>query len=327
MAAMKPAHGKRPAPSRPAPSRPPPSLLAGVDLNLLLALDALLSERSVTRAAQRLGQTQSSLSHTLRRLRALLGDPLFVKTQKGMQPTALAAELGPPLRRALAEIEGALRSRPRFDPATSTRHFTIASSDYGTLLLVPRLMARLSRLAPGLGIAVRATIERSPEELCAGQLDLLLGAVPPQPADILGRRLLADRFVCLLRREHPVLEEGLTLERYIALGHVLISPMGVGATWVDPVLERLGLSRRIALRVPQYLAAPHVVAETDLVLTIAARVARALRGSLPLVEVAPPLEIPGFSISAYWHAQRHDDAGHRFLREQLFAVAAEVEAG
>lgn len=119
---------------------------------------------------------------------------------------------------------------------------------------------------------------------------------------------------------------GLTLARYVELGHVLISPMGIGATWVDPALERLGLSRRIALRVPQYLAAPHVVAQADLVLTLAARVARALRGSLPLVEVPPPLDIPGFSISACWHPQRHDDAGHRFLREQLFAIASEVEA-
>lgn len=121
-----------------------------------------------------------------------------------MQPTALTAELGPPLRRALDEIEGALRSRPRFTPATSTRHFSLASSDYGTLLLVPRLMARLAGLAPGISLTVRQTTERSPEELCAGQLDLLLGAVPPQPADLLARRLLADRFACLPRREHPV---------------------------------------------------------------------------------------------------------------------------
>lgn len=185
-------------------------MLAGIDLNLLVALDALLLERSVTRAAQRIGMTQSSLSHVLRRLRALLGDPLFIKTPRGMQPTALARD---------------------------------------------------------------------------------------------GR---------------------LSLEQYVALPHLLISLMGRGATWVDPVLERLGLRRRIALRVPQYLAAPHIIAETDLILTIATRVARALRGALPLREVPPPVEIPGFTISAYWHAHRQDDAGHRFLREQLFAVAAEV---
>lgn len=340
MAAMKRAHrarstppprskrAKAPAPpSCPAsPSGPPlPSLLAGIDLNLLVALDALLLERSVTRAAQRIGMTQSSLSHVLRRLRALLGDPLFIKTPRGMQPTALAAELGPPLRGALGAIEEALRTRPRFDAKRSSRAFTLASSDYGILLLLPRLVARLQRLAPGISLAVRPATDKSAEELCAGELDLLLGAVPPQPADILSRRLLSDRFVCLLRAEHPLARDGrLSLDQYVALPHLLISPMGRGATWVDPVLERLGLRRRIALRVPQYLAAPHIVAETDLVLTIAARVARALRGALPLREVPPPVEIPGFSISAYWHAHRQDDAGHRFLRELLFAIAAEV---
>lgn len=304
-------------------------MLAGIDLNLLVALDALLLERSVTRAAQRIGMTQSSLSHVLRRLRTLLDDPLFIKTPRGMQPTALAAELGPPLRGALGAIEEALRTRPRFDAKSSSRAFTLASSDYGILLLLPRLMARLQRLAPGISLAVRPATDKSAEELCAGELDLLLGAVPPQPADILARRLLSDRFVCLLRADHPLApaldrDGKLSLDQYVALPHLLISPMGRGATWVDPVLERLGLRRRIALRVPQYLAAPHIVAETDLILTIAARVARALRGALPLREVPPPVPIPGFSISAYWHAHRQDDAGHRFLREQLFAIAAEV---
>lgn len=309
-----------------APKQPKPisSSLAGVDLNLLVALDVLLIERSVTRAARRLGLTQSALSHVLARLRRLLADPLLLKTPRGMLPTTLALELEAPLRSALGELEQALRSRPRFDPATSRRQFTIGSTDYGTLVLVPQLMRRVAAAAPGVSLTVLPMTASSPQELSSGALDLVLGAIPPDVPEVMGRRLVDEHFVCLVRREHPVVRSKLTLDEYCALSHVLISPMGGGSTWVDPVLERLGKQRHIALRVPHYLVAPLIVAETDLIVTVAARVARALGSALPLREVAPPVAIPGFSVSMYWHPGRTDDPGHRWLREQLAAVASEV---
>lgn len=322
---MKSVHHIKPKCSS-APRQPTPlsSALAGVDLNLLVALDVLLIERSVTRAARRLGVTQSALSHVLGRLRRLLDDPLLIKTPRGMMPTALALDLEAPLRSALGEIEQALRSRPRFDPATSRRQFTIGCTDYGTLVLVPQLMRRVAAAAPGVSLIVLPTTTSSPQELAAGALDLVLGAIPPDVPDVMGRRLVDEHFVCLVRRDHPQVRTRLTLEQYCALSHVLISPMGGGSTWVDPVLERLGKRRHIALRVPHYLVAPQIVAETDLIVTVAARVARALGASLPLREVAPPVAIPGFSVSMYWHPGRTNDPGHRWLREQLAAVASEV---
>lgn len=322
---MKSIHQTKPK-CTPAPRHPTPrsSALARLDLNLLVALDVLLIERSVTRAARRLGLTQSALSHMLGRLRRMLDDELLIKTPGGMVPTALALDLEAPLRSALHEIEQALRSRPRFEPTTSRRQFTLASADYGTLVLVPRLMRRVATAAPGVSLTVLTLNADSPQELATGMLDLVLGAIPPDVPDVMCRRLVDEQFICLVRRDHPQVRKKLSLEQYCALSHVLISPMGGGSTWVDPVLERLGKRRHIALRVPHYLVAPLIVAETDLIVTVARRVVRALGGSLPLREVAPPVAIPGFSVSMYWHPGRSEDPGHRWLREQLIAVAGDV---
>lgn len=327
MPVMKTAHGKKlragAVPTLPARVR---STLAGVDLNLLVALDALLVERNVTRAAQLLGMTQSALSHVLARLRLLFDDPLLIKTPRAMVPTALALGLEAPLRSALGELAQTLRRRPRFDPATSRRQFTIASADYATLVLIPKLMQRITAEAPLVSVVVQPTTVDSPRELPTGQLDLVLGAIPPEIPDVFGRRLLEERFVCLVRRDHPTVGATLTLEQYVALPHVLISPVGSGVSWVDPVLERQGLRRHIALRVPHYLVAPPIVAETNMILTVAARVAKALGAALPVREVAPPIAIPDFTVSMYWHVQRSDDPGHKWLRELLAAVAGEVIA-
>lgn len=322
---MKSIHQAKPK-CTPAPRHPTPlsSALARLDLNLLVAFDVLLVERSVTRAARRLGLTQSALSHMLGRLRRMLDDELLIKTPGGMVPTALALDLEAPLRGALHEIEQALRSRPRFEPATSRRQFTLASADYGTLVVVPRLMRRVAAAAPGVSLTVLPLNADSPQELATGMLDLVLGAIPPDVPDVMGRRLVDEQFICLVRGDHPQVRSKLSLDQYCALSHVLISPMGGGSTWVDPVLERLGRRRHIALRVPHYLVAPLIVAETDLIVTVARRVARALRGSLQLREVAPPVAIPGFSVSMYWHPGRSEDPGHRWLREQLIAVAGDV---
>lgn len=325
---MKTIHHRKKPGGATAQSRRPTVLssLAGVDLNLLVALDALLAERSVTRAARRLGLTQSALSHALSRLRALLEDPLLVKAPGGMTPTALARELEGPLHGALGELERTLRMRPRFDPATSQRQFVISSADYGMLVLLPELMKRVAAAAPQVGLVVHPTTTSSPHELLAGQLDLILGAVPPEVPDVVARKLFDERFVCLVRRDHPTVKETLTVEQYAELPHLLISPMGRGVTWVDPVLERLGMRRHIALRVPHFLVAPLIIAQTDLILTVAERVARALGGALPVRELMPPLPIPGFAVSMYWHAQRSEDPGHRWLRELLAEVASEAVA-
>jgi DNA-binding transcriptional LysR family regulator len=289
------------------------------DLNLLLAFDALWTERHVTRAAKRVGLTQSAMSHALRRLRAQLEDPLFQATPRGLQPTARAHALAPPLAEALALVRRAVTTPAPFSPAALKRTFTLGTTDYGDLVLLPRLMARLAREAPGVQLVTRPGSDEAP--LLAGEHDLNFGVAAPESADVRSEKLFDDGFVSLLRAQHPLAKQRLTLERFVALGHVLISPTGRGEAAVDVALRRLGRTRHIALRVPHFLSAPLVVAESDLIVTLPARVAEALAAPDRLILRRPPLEVPGFMVSLFWHARNDDDAAHRWLRALVADVA------
>ena len=300
--------------------------LAGVDLNLVLALDALLAERHVTRAAARLGITQSAASHTLARLRELIGDPILVRGPRGtMMPTPRAEQLAPQIHRVLLDLAGVLRGES-FDPATARRTFRIGASDYVELVLLPKLAERVSRLAPGIDLWVHSFTDYGDEELAAGVLDVVIG--PPRssvrPAATFEKVLFDESFTCILRSKHPLADGRMTLARYCAVPHVLIAPRGTPGSYVDDALRALGKTRRVALAVPHFLVVPHIIAGSDLVATIATRVAALFTETLDLVTLPPPVQIPKFQIALAWHERNHQDAAHRWLREQLLAVAAEV---
>src|SRR5438034_7347635 len=188
--------------------------LASFDMSSLLALQALLAEGSVTRASRRMGITQSAMSHALARLRTLLEDPLFVRTPRGMLPTARAKQLEGPLRRALADIERALAQPAELDPKTERRTFTIAALDYIELLLLPPLLARLAKDAPNVNLVVRIHRDDSAEQLERDTLDLCLGVVEEHRPDIRRQRLFEERFVCIVRKDHPKVRRALTLDHY-----------------------------------------------------------------------------------------------------------------
>ncbi len=300
--------------------------LAGVDLNLVLALDALLAERHVTRAAARLGITQSAASHALGRLRDLLGDPLLVRGTRGaMMPTPRAEQIAPQIHSVLVALAGALRG-VAFDPSTARRTFRIGASDYVELVLLPRLTERIARIAPGIDLWVHSFAEHGDEELATGTLDVVLG--PPRgaarPAGSYEKVMFDESFTCILRAGHPLAASKLTLARYCALPHLLITPRGTPGSFVDDALAALGKTRRVAVAVPHFLVVPYIVAGSDLVATLANRVATMFSETLGLVMLAPPVQIPRFQIALAWHERNHHDAPHRWLREQLLAVAAEV---
>ncbi|CAN5731192.1 LysR family transcriptional regulator [soil metagenome] len=300
--------------------------LAGVDLNLVLALDALLAERHVTRAAVRLGITQSAASHALGRLRELLGDPLLVRGARGaMTPTPRAEQLAPQIHGVLVALAGALRGDV-FDPATTRRTFRIGTSDYVELVVLPRLTERLARIAPGIDLWVHSYGEHGDDELAAGTLDVVLG--PPRgaarPAGSYEKLMFDESFTCILRAGHPLAESKLTLARYCSAPHLLIAPRGTPGSFVDSALAGLGRSRRVAVAVPHFLVVPYIIAGSDLVATLPNRVAALFTETLGLVMLAPPIQIPRFEISIAWHERNHHDAPHRWLREQLLALAAEV---
>jgi DNA-binding transcriptional LysR family regulator len=302
--------------------------LAGIDLNLAVVLHALLTERSVSRAAKRLGLSQSATSHALRRLRDLLGDPIVVRTRDGIAPTPRADALTDKLSAALGALEDALLGEPAFEPRTEARRFYVSASDYAEFVLLPPLLARIAEEAPGVDIWVRPYDEGLADHLRRGDVDLVLG-VPAsiENADgIRGTELFEERFVCLARKGHPLTRGKLTAERFAAARHAFIAPRGRPGGAVDVALAEKGLERRVAFAVPHFLMVPHVVAATDLVVTVAERIARAFAASLSLQVFEPPLTLPPFSLSMFWHVRHDADPAQLWLRRTLNDVAAELRA-
>jgi DNA-binding transcriptional LysR family regulator len=300
--------------------------LRAIDLNLVLALDALLAERHVTRAAERLGITQSAASHALARLRDLLGDPLLVRGSRGtMLPTPRAAELAPAVHRVLDDLAVVLRGQV-FEPATATHTFRIGCGDYVELVLLPRLVARLAQLAPGIDVWVHSVGDWGDEELAAGKVDLVIA--PPRratrPAGSYEKVLFEETFTCVMREGHPLAGARMTLPRYATATHVMVAPRGTPGSIVDDALARVDRSRRVAVAVPHFLVVPFIVASTDLVATLPTRVAAMLAGPVGLVRTPPPIEIAPFQLAMAWHERMQADVRHRWLRDQLVAVAREI---
>jgi DNA-binding transcriptional LysR family regulator len=301
--------------------------LAGIDLNLLVILDALLAERHVTRAAQKVGLTQSATSHALARLRALLEDPLLVRGPRGtLVATPRAETLAVPLRRALESLQTALRGDAPFDPATARASFRIATSDYAEIVLLPPLIRRLAQEAPGIDLWAVPVPDLPAPVLAAGELDLCLAphAQGGFPAGIYQKRLFDEDFRCVVRKGHPAAAQRLTLARFCDLSHALVAPRGTPGSFVDDALARMGKTRRVVVRVPHFLVAPHVIASSDLVVTIPTRIAEIHAAPLGLALLPPPVEVPPFTFSMTWHERAHHDPAQRWLRDTLAKVAREV---
>jgi DNA-binding transcriptional LysR family regulator len=290
--------------------------LAGIDLNLLTVLDALLAKQSVTAAAKELGRTQPAVSHALRRLRELLGDELLVRTPAGMQPTPRALELQPAVRAAIEAAEAVLQEAPAFDPAHAERTFVVSMADQAAFLLLPPLIERLAREAPGVRIVQRPGAPLAPGD----ELDLEIGLFRDEPAGVRQAPLFREEFACVIRRGSAAARGRFDLKRYLALPHLLIAPRGRPGSPLDDALARAGQRRRVVLTVPHFLVAPHVIATTDLVWTAPTGLARAFP-HLPLVVREPPFRLDGFTIAMRWHVRLDRDPGVRWLREQLRAVA------
>lgn len=301
-----------------------------VDLNLLVAFDVLADESSVTRAAERLGVTQSAMSHTLRRLRALYDDPLLVRAGARMELTPRAAALVAPVRAALEASRQALVDPAPFDPATSRRTYRMAGPDLVELLFLGELVDAFGEGA-GLSLTALPPDRGTPDALAAGDVDVAITArmltdSQPEPGPGLMRRtLLRDDWSCFVRASHPALgkRKRLSLAAYLRYPHAIVSPTGRGEGVVDQVLARRGKSRQIALRVASFYSAPVAIADSDLLLTAPSALGRML-AHLGLVRLTPPLDLPGHAVDAVWHQRLHADDGHRWFRERLAEVADHV---
>src|SRR5262245_9213517 len=287
-----------------------------LDLNLLRVFDSVLHERNVTAAAARLGLTQPAVSNALARLRAQFGDALFVRTAGGMDATPFARGLAEPVRQALALLESALAHGPGFDPASATRAFRFYMSDLGQVEFLPPLVERVQRLAPAVRLeAVAVDIEDIAGALASGVLDVAMGFLPGLAPPIARRALFRDPYLCLMRADHPI--ERLTRRKFLEASHALVTYRAGGHRVIEEALERAGVARRIALRVPHFTVVPMVLERTDLILTLPARVARVYERRGRFKALPPPVPIPQAEVSVYWHERFAADPGNAWLREQL----------
>ena len=299
--------------------------LHGIDLNLLVAFDALIAERSVTRAGGRIGRTQPAMSAALSRLRALLGDELFVRSPSGLQPTPRALDLAEPLGRALADIQRTLDYTQAFEPWSSATIFTLGLSEHPSHVLLPRLVERLREAAPAVTLRVRSFTARDDAVamLDAGEVDLTVGVSPTtQPGRILARSLWEERFVCVVRREHPAAGAPLDLLAFLALSHLLVSPENERFGHVDAALAKLGRKRRLALTLPLMYAAPALVARSDLIATLMAGVVEASGRVDDLTVLQPPVDLEPVPFVLSWHRRNDVHPAQRWARELIASLCA-----
>ncbi len=298
------------------------------DLNLLPVFTALMEERSVTRAAERLGITQPALSNALTRLRALLQDPLFIRERYGMQPTPKAEELAPAIAEALATLDGLVRGQQAFDPASAQRLVTIAPNSYVEYVLVPALVARLRQLAPGIRLRLTPYgADLAETGVVSGATAMVFGRINDPPDNLVVQHLMDDGLACVVRADHPEVGERITRRQYERLKHVNMLPPGRLRAGLFQKLESAGLKREVAVSVTHFLAIPELVAVTDYCATLPRQICRRLAGDARLKVLPAPVDLGSFPVQMGWHVRYRDDPAHRWLRGLAETVAGELARG
>lgn len=290
------------------------SNLRRLDLNLLVTLDALLTEHNVTRVAEKLNFSQPSISVHLSKLRDIFDDPLLLPGPRGMLPTAKAEALREPLRQALNALEGVVAPTKPFEPATAQNDWAVSAADYGESTVVLPVLIGLRAVAPNTRLSV---IELAPakiaKQLEQGEIDIAFHVSDEAAPELHLKKLFSERYVLAGRRKHPQLSQALTPAQFCDLEHVIVSPSGGGFCGVtDEALAQAGLTRRVVLSVPHFLFVKSVLASTDLVAMLPLRLAIA---SPELQYIEPPMPIAGYEMSMLWHELSHRDPAHRWLRD------------
>ena len=298
--------------------------LRTVDLNLLVALDVLLTERNVSRAAARLGMTQSALSHALKRLRVVFGDALLRRGPRGMEPTERALSLHEPVKAVLAEIHSLVSTRIVFNPATTRRTFKLSMSDAMSVEALPQVVRELRRIAPDIDLRVTTC---GPREACArvleDEVELAIGVFPHVPSGISRGELYRDVLVCVADKNNPRLKGGRMDEQsYIESPHVTVAPNLDSGVQLDEIFEAMGFARRVVATVPHYTALPGLVGGTDLVAHTRRRLVGIIRTAANLIvfPIPAPFRVPELCFEQIWHPRYERDAGHEWLRNLISAV-------
>lgn len=302
--------------------------LRNVDLNLLVILDALLRERNVSRAGDRIGLSQSAMSAALARLREVFHDPLLVRVGRDLALTRNAEDLIVPLKESLGKIEQILLRRPGFDPATDARTFAISASDYAGLVLLTPLVRMIANEAPNVTIHLLPRARDAARVLQTGQADIVIEPVELfGPNDYPTASLLSDRWLCAIDANHPdVKDDTLTEKQFLELPHLVY---GIGddrqLNLADQHLANAGVQRRIEVTVESFLLNPFLIEGTRLVSLVLERAAKRLIGTVDIKLLESPISVPDIHEAMYWHPRHATDPGHKWLREKLLNVVQQLD--
>jgi DNA-binding transcriptional LysR family regulator len=302
--------------------------LSRVDLNLFVVFDAIYTEGSISRAAELLHLTQPAVSHALGRLRGTLGDELFVRTSRGVNPTPMARNMIKAVRQSLQVLQSVVQEGHRFEPATAERTFRLSLRDIFEVMLLPGLSAVLNRVAPGIVVECQnVPRQEMVNELATGRLDLAAEVLVNVQSDVCYQKVsLNTPLVCVMRVDNPAAQDRLTFERYLELKHVLVSSRFKGPGYEDMKLARRGHRRRIGFRTQHYYSAALVVSQTDMALTVPRSFAETLQQNIPLRVVELPFAVQAPELFLYWHRSVDRDPANQWLRRQIFKLVGIEES-
>jgi len=298
--------------------------MSKLDLDWLAVFDEVYKTGSVSKAAEHLGLAQAAASTMLNKLRAHFDDRLFTRTARGMQPTPHAERLLPHLREVLAQLESARGSRTAFDPALARRSFRVCMTDISEVVLLPNLLDHLRRTAPGIQLETEIISTESGRRLENGEVDLAVGFMPQLDAGFYQQTLFMQNFVCLVAQNHPRIGTRLTIKRFQAEAHAVISSSGTGHAIVDKTLQRLGVQREVVVRLSSFLSVARIVAHTELIVIVPRVLGEVLSTQEPVRLMELPFALPSYAVKQHWHARFHAEPGNTWLRRtvaQLFGGA------
>lgn len=295
--------------------------LQDVDLNLLVIFQLMYKERKTGVVAEQLNLSQPAVSHAIGRLRRLFNDELFERTARGMRPTPFSDNIYYSISQGLSTLHDGINFQDKFDPNDSSRMFKVVMTDLGEMYILPRLLDYLAKHAPTVSIStVREADGSLRDDLESGNMDLALGLIPQLEAGFYQRRLFEQRYVCLMRKGHPLSKGEFSLERFSEAEHIVIEAKDTGHVGVEKCLKKSGIARVIRLQLPNFMSAPYIVAQTDLIATVPETLAMTTKDSLGLEVREHPVEIPPAQINLFWHKRYHQDSGNMWLRNVLYDI-------
>jgi len=299
------------------------SLASSLDLRLLVVFDAVMRKASLTVAGDSLGMSQPLVSQSISRLRQYFGDPLFVRTSGGMSPTPRARELAPKIAAMIQLMQEALEGSADFDPVTSSRTFSFASTDFGVAYLVPKLLQYLAQHAPGIRVrATNAPRYGVDEMIEQGEVDVAVGSFAINRQPFYQRRLYYCDYVCLARREHPTIRGHLTRNSYLSAAHAMVAPLPSGYEALERFLLENIPAAGFAVVVPNFLAAITTLPSSDALFTVSRHAGEHIAQLLGAQVLELPVDIPGFTVRQFWHERFHKDPANKWFRDLVYALVA-----